>query len=323
MTRINLRERIQQGLFLLDGAMGTQLIASGVEAGVCNDYLNIDSPDTVFEIHQAYFRAGSDAVLTNTFGANKFALGRHGLSDKVKEINTAAAKIARRAAGLVLCSESLLRRVAKGKYVLGDIGPSGDFLQPLGNLEPKELKEAFIEQAKALLAGGVDGFIIETMTSLDELTIAIEAVKSVCGDLPVFASMAFDKVADGFKTMMGVDIKSAVTKMVSLGVDAVGFNCGTLLLDEYVELAGKFVSTIKALEKTRLTNHESRVTILAEPNAGKPELVDGRAVYKITPEDFAATAEKIHSAGVNIIGGCCGTGPEHIKAMCGKTKNKK
>jgi 5-methyltetrahydrofolate--homocysteine methyltransferase len=310
MTRISLRERISEGLFLLDGAMGTQLIARGVEAGVCNDYLNIELPDTVFEIHQAYFRAGSDAVLTNTFGANKFALGRHGLSDKVKEINTAAAKIARRAAG-------------KGKYVLGDIGPSGDFLQPLGNLEPKELKEAFIEQAKALLAEGVDGFIIETMTALDEATIAVEAVKSVSGELAVFVSFAFDRAGGDFRTMMGVDVESAVTKMVSLGVDAVGFNCGTLLLDEYVELAGKFVSTIKVLEKTRLTNHESRVTILAEPNAGKPELVDGRAVYKVTPEDFAAAAEKIHSAGVNIIGGCCGTGPEHIKEMCGKTKNKK
>jgi 5-methyltetrahydrofolate--homocysteine methyltransferase len=310
MTRISLRERISEGLFLLDGAMGTQLIARGVEAGVCNDYLNIELPDTVFEIHQAYFRAGSDAVLTNTFGANKFALGRHGLSDKVKEINTAAAKIARRAAG-------------KGKYVLGDIGPSGDFLQPLGNLEPKELKEAFIEQAKALLAEGMDGFIIETMTALDEATIAVEAVKSVSGELAVFVSFAFDRAGGDFRTMMGVDVESAVTKMVSLGVDAVGFNCGTLLLDEYVELAGKFVSTIKVLEKTRLTNHESRVTILAEPNAGKPELVDGRAVYKVTPEDFAAAAEKIHSAGVNIIGGCCGTGPEHIKEMCGKTKNKK
>jgi len=302
MPRMSLRERISEGLFLLDGAMGTQLIASGVEAGECNDYLNIDSPDTIFEIHQAYFRAGSDAVLTNTFGANKFALGRHGFSDKVKEINTAAAKIARRAAG-------------KERYVLGDIGPSGDFLQPLGNLEPEKLEDAFAEQAKVLSAGGVDGFIIETMTALDEMTIAIEAVKSVCGDLPIFASMAFDKVAGGFKTMMGVDIKSAVAKMVALGVDAVGFNCGTATLDEYTELAGKYVLAVKQLGKD--------VLIFAEPNAGKAELVDGRAVYKVSPEDFAAAAEKIHSLGINIIGGCCGTVPEHIKAICGKTKNKK
>jgi 5-methyltetrahydrofolate--homocysteine methyltransferase len=296
---MSLKERISGGLFLLDGAMGTQLIARGIEAGVCSDYLNIESPETIFEIHQAYFRAGSDAVLTNTFGANKYALARHGLSDRVKEINTAAAKIARRAAGA-------------GKYVLGDIGPSGDFLQPLGNLEPEELKNAFIEQAKALSAGGVDGFIIETMASLDEATIAVEAVKSVSGELPVFASFAFDGVAGDFRTMMGVDVKSAVAKMVSLGVDAVGFNCGTVSLDEYVELAKKFVSTVKILDK--------KVSVFAEPNAGRPELVDGRTVYKVTPEDFAAAAEKIHSAGVSIIGGCCGTGPEHIKAMCEKIK---
>jgi 5-methyltetrahydrofolate--homocysteine methyltransferase len=153
------------------------------------------------------------------------------------------------------------------------------------------------------------------MTSLDEITIAIEAVKSVCGDLPVFASMAFDRAASGFRTMMGVDVESAITKMVSLGVDVVGFNCGTLLLDEYVEVAKKYVSTIKALK--------TRATIYAQPNAGKPQLIDGRAVYKVTPEDFAATAEKIHSAGVNIIGGCCGTGPEHIKATAEKVKNEK
>jgi len=318
MTEVSLRERIKQGIFLLDGAMGTQLIARGVEAGRCNDYLNIDSPDTIFEIHRSYFQAGSDAVLTNTFGANKFALARHGFSDKVKEINTAAAKIARRAAG-------------EQKYVLGDIGPSGGFLEPLGDLKPEELKDAFAEQAKALLAGGVDGFIIETETALDEITIVIEAVKSVCGELPVFASMAFDKVADGFRTMMGVDVESAVAKIISLRVDAVGFNCGTLLLDEYVELAEKFISATKALEKTRATSDEDirlssvearRATIYAEPNAGKPQLVDGRAVYKVTPEDFATAIERIHSLGVNIIGGCCGTGPEHIGAVVNRLKKQ-
>ena len=141
MARTELRERISEGLFLLDGAMGTQLIAHGIEVGTCNDYLNIESPDTIFDIHRAYLEAGSDAVLTNTFGANKYALARHGFAEMVKEINTAGAQIARRAAG-------------QEKYVLGDIGPSGDFLQPLGSLEPVELKDAFAEQAKALLAGG-------------------------------------------------------------------------------------------------------------------------------------------------------------------------
>ena len=314
MSRISLKERISEGLFLLDGAMGTELIGRGIEAGKCNDYLNIESPDIIFDIHRAYVEAGSDAVLTNTFGANKYALARRGFGDKVSEINTAAAQIARRATG-------------EQKYVLGDIGPSGDFLQPLGSLKPDELKDAFAQQAKALLAGGVDGFIIETMTALDELAIAIEAAKSVAGDLPVFASMAFDKAGGDYRTMMGVDVESAVAKIVSLGVDTVGFNCGTVSLDEYIELAGKYVSAVKALEKTRVTGHPSseaellrrtggsRVTIYAEPNAGKPELVNDRAVYNVSPEDFAEAAEKIHLAGVNIIGGCCGTTPAHIEAV--------
>ena len=300
MGTMNLKEKIKQGLFLLDGGMGTELIARGIEAGTCNDYLNIKSPDIVSDIHRAYIEAGSDAVLPNTFGANKYALGRHGLSDKVKEINTAGVEIARRTAG-------------EEKYVLGDIGPSGDFLEPLGNLKADELSNAFWHQAEALLAGVVDGFIVQTMTALDEVLIAIEAVKSVCGDLPVFASMAFDKAGDDFKTMMGVDIESAVSKIFSLDVDAVGFNCGGLTLGEYVELAGKYVKEVKALDKD--------VLILAEPNAGKPELIEGKAVYKVSPEDFAEAVEKIYSAGVNIIGGCCGTSPAHIEVVASKLKN--
>jgi len=294
-----LRERIRQGLFLLDGAMGTELIARGVEAGVCNDYLNIESADIVGDVYRSFLLAGSDAVLTNTFGANKYALSRHGFADKVREINTAAAEIARQAAG-------------EKKYVLGDIGPTGDFLEPLGELKADELKDAYAEQAAGLLAGGVDGFIIETMTALDEITIAIEAVKSVCGELPVFASMAFDKAGDDFRTMMGVDVESAVAKIVPLGVEAVGFNCGKMLLNEYVELADKILLSARAIS--------GDVVILAEPNAGKPELIDGKAVYKVLPDDFAAAVEKIHSAGVNIIGGCCGTGPAHIEAAARKLR---
>ena len=299
MPRLSLKERMSEGLFLLDGAMGTQLIARGTEVGVCNDYLNIESADIVFDVHRAYFEAGSDAVITNTFGANKYALARHGFAEEVARINTAGAEISRRAAG-------------DEKYVLGDIGPSGDFLEPLGSLKPDECKDAFRQQTKGLLAGGVDGFIIETMTALDEIEIAIKGVKSVSGDLPVFASMSFDWAGDDFKTMMGVDVNAAVSKIVSLGVDAVGFNCGTLELDEYVKLAEKFVSAVRALSQV--------VCVFAEPNAGKPELVDDKAVYRVTPEDFAAAAEKIHSAGVSIVGGCCGTGPGHIEAVAKELK---
>ena len=300
VVRVSLREKIKQELFLLDGAMGTELIARGIEAGKCNDYLNIELPDVISDIHRSYFEAGSDAVITNTFGANKYALSRHGFAQETIRINKAGAQIARRAAG-------------EEKYVLGDIGPSGDFLEPLGSLKAQDLKEAYVRQANALLDGGVDGFIIETMTALEEIVLAIEAVKSIGGDLPVFASMSFDEAGDDFKTMMGVDVKAAVAKIVSVGVDAVGFNCGTLSFDGYIEMADKYVSAVRALS--------ADVMIYAEPNAGRPELVEGRAVYKVSPEDFAQVIDKIYAAGVNIVGGCCGTTPAHIRAMVEKLKS--
>lgn len=294
MARIGLRERIEQGVFVLDGAMGTQLFAHEVEVGVCNDNLNVQSPDIVCDVHRAYIEAGSDAILTNTFGANKYALSRHGLEGEVVAINRAGAEVARRAAG-------------DEKYVLGDIGPSGDFLPPLGTLKPDELRAAFTEQAAALVAGGVDGLLIETMTALDEVQIAIEAAKSAAGTLPVFASMSFDKTGDDFRTMMGVDIPSAVSQIVSSGADGVGFNCGTATLEEYVQLAEKLVSAARS--------SSGETIIFAEPNAGKPEFVDGNAVYRVSPEEFAVEVERIHSAGIAMIGGCCGTTPAHIKAL--------
>ncbi|MHC4265092.1 MAG: homocysteine S-methyltransferase family protein [Planctomycetota bacterium] len=295
MTRQNLKDKIAQDLLILDGAMGTQFMARGVEPGTCNDYLNIESPDIIADVHNAYLQAGSDAIITNTFGANKFTLARHGLSDKAVEINAAAAKIARKAAG-------------QDKYVLGDIGPTGDFLKPLGSLEPESLKEAFTEQAKALADNEVDAIIIETMTALDELEVAINAAKDV-SDLPLFVSLSFDTVKDGFKTMMGVDPATAAGRVLPLGVDALGFNCGLSTLQEYVQLTTEYAGIL-----------QDKASLLAEPNAGKPELQDGEAVYKVTPEEFALTAQKIHAAGARIIGGCCGTSPDHIKAAVQKIR---
>ena len=299
MSRSGLQDRIREGGFLLDGAMGTQLFARGVEPGTCNGALNVESPDVVRAIHQAYREAGSDAVITNTFGANRYALARHGHADRVREINRAGAEIAREAVG-------------DDGYVLGDVGPTGDFLQPLGNLRPDELREAFVEQAQGLLDGGVDGFIVETMTALDELEVAVEAVRSVAGELPVLGSMSFDKGGAGFRTMMGVDVASAVAKMVSLGVTGVGFNCGTASLAEYIELAQQYAAAAQAGGQD--------VILLAEPNAGKPELVDGQAVYRVTPEEFTAAIEKITAAGFRIVGGCCGTAPAYIEAVAKRLK---
>jgi methionine synthase I (cobalamin-dependent) len=274
--------------------MGTQLFARGAQPGQCNDWLNVEAPDMVREIHRAYFEAGSDAVLTNTFGANRYALARHGYADKVFEINLAGAQVARKAAG------------GQG-YVLGDIGPTGDFLEPLGTLRADEVRDVYAEQVRGLREGGVDAFIIETMTALDELALAIESARSAGGGLPVFASMSFDKGGAGFRTMMGVDVPTAVSKMISLGVDAVGFNCGMASLDEYVELSEAYVVAARSSGKKTL--------VFAEPNAGKPELEDGRAVYRVAPEDFAAACGRILKAGIHILGGCCGTSPEHIQAV--------
>jgi 5-methyltetrahydrofolate--homocysteine methyltransferase len=298
VARVNLSERINKGLFVLDGAMGTQLFTSGIEAGGCNDYLNIKSPDLIARIHTAYLQAGSDAVITNTFGANKFTLARHSLSDKAAGINLAGARLGRAAAG-------------NDKYLLGDIGPCGDFLEPLGNVKPDELRDAFADQAGALANGGVDGFIIETMTAIEEITIAIEAVKSVA-DLPILASLAYDPKGDTFRTMMGIDPETAVEKLLPLGIAAIGFNCGTLDMAGYVKLAQVCSDAIGT----------GTTALLAEPNAGRPELADGKTVYNLSTEDFAAACEQIHAAGAKIIGGCCGTTPDHIKAMTRRLRNK-
>ena len=299
MSKAALLEKIKHEVFLLDGAMGTQLIARGMEAGTCNDYLNIESPEIISDVHQAYIRAGSDAVITNTFGANRLTLARHGLADQCAEINQAGAQIARAA-------------TTKREFVFGDIGPSGDFLEPLGTLKAEDLKDAFARQAKALVAGGVDALLIETMTALDEVTIAVEAAKSVSGDLPVLASMSFDRTGDSFKTMMGFGVADTAAKLVSVGADGIGFNCGTASLDEYVELAEDLVSAVRASSE--------EVIVFAEPNAGRPQLLDGEAVYNVSPDEFAAAVEKIYMAGASMIGGCCGTSPAHIEAVAKRIK---
>jgi len=294
MTPITLKDRLQQGVFFIDGAMGTQLIEAGAPAGCCNDYLNIESPEIVAAVHQKYLDAGVDAVITNTFGANGVVLKRHEYGDKVHEINLAAAKLARQVAG-------------DDKYVLGDIGPCGDFLQPLGMVKPDELKATFAEQAKGLLDGGVDGFIIETMTALDEVEIAIEAVQSV-SDLPVFVSLAYDPAGDAFRTMMGVSPTQAVEQLAETGIAALGFNCGTLDMPGYIELAREYAKALK----------DTGALLLAEPNAGRPELEGDKAVYKLSPDAYAEAMEQIKDAGAAILGGCCGTTPAHLSAAVKK-----
>ena len=288
MARIALKERLRQGIFFVDGAMGTQLIEAGAPAGCCNEMLNIDSSETVKTVHQTYVDAGVDAIITNTFGANGLVLKRHGYGDDISRINFAAAKLAREVAG-------------EDTYVLGDIGPCGDFLEPLGAVKPDQLRAAFAEQAKSLLKGGVDGFIIETMTALEEIKVAIEAVASVC-DLPIFVSLAYDPTGDSARTMMGVSPQQAVEQLAPLGIAALGFNCGTLDMDGYIKLAQDYAQALDG----------AGVFLLAEPNAGRPELEGDRAIYRLSPQDYADALAEINQAGAVILGGCCGTTPGHI-----------
>ena len=288
MTREALEDRLGKNILLLDGAMGTQLFERGATAGGCNEKLNLDKPEIVQSVHRAYLDAGCDAVLTNTFGGSAISLARHGLAGQARSINLAAAKIARMAAG-------------DERYVLGDIGPVGDFLEPLGMLKEADLFNAFAEQARALEEGGVDGFIIETMTALNEIEVAIKAVQSV-SKKPVLASMAFDPAPDGARTMMGVSPQMAVEKLAPLGVRAIGFNCGTLDMEGYIALAKSFVTALRG----------TNILVLAEPNAGRPELRDDKAVYTLSPEAYAEAMVKIRNAGAKILGGCCGTSPAHL-----------
>ncbi|MFH0795195.1 MAG: homocysteine S-methyltransferase family protein, partial [bacterium] len=224
----SLLEVVRTRVLLSDGAMGTQLQLAGLEAGGCGEAWNADQPDRVAAIQKRYAEAGSDCLITNTFGCSRFRLSLHGQDGRVHELNKAAAQIARKVIG-------------PDRYVLGDIGPFGGFLEPLGETTREELIEEFEKQASALAEGGADAIIIETMTALDELECAIEASKRAT-KLPVIASMAFDKIQDGsYRTMMGVTPKQGVELMVSAGADVVGANCGTGLdIRDYVKIVEAF-----------------------------------------------------------------------------------
>lgn len=296
MVRTGLLQRLKQGIFFVDGAMGTQLYEAGAPADCCTDMLNIECAEIVRGVHQRYLETGIDAVITNSFGGNAYALHRHGFADHAYTINLAASRLARYAAG-------------DDKYVLGDIGPCGSFLEPLGNIKPGELRDAFAEQARGLADGGVDGFIIETMTALEEIEVAIEAAASV-SRLPIFVSLAYDPAGDSARTMMGVSPEQAARALAGKGIAALGFNCGTLDMDGYVRLAAAHAAALKGTD----------VLLLAEPNAGRPEVEDGRTVYKLSPEAFADAIVRIRDAGAGILGGCCGTSPAHIAAAVKKVK---
>ncbi|MFH1825665.1 MAG: homocysteine S-methyltransferase family protein [bacterium] len=280
----NFIAELNKRILVMDGAMGTQLMEQGVRPEDCFDGQNISNPDRVLAVHKAYVTAGADIIETNTFGANRIKLADYKLNKKVAEINIAAAKIAKQAMG------------TKG-FVLGSIGPLGKMLDPLGEVTFDQACEAFAEQARALDQGGVDAIIIETISDLQEMRAALIAVKNNT-KLPAICSLTYD---DGEKTIYGTPPEVAVVVLEALGADVLSANCST--------------GPEGMLKVAEILLKNSSLPIMVMPNAGMPELVGDKAVYKMTPKQFGQFALKFAKQGVRIIGGCCGTGPEHIAAV--------
>ena len=280
---------------LADGAMGTMLFGAGLQFGDPPEVWNITHPDVVRRIHRGYLEAGSRILMTNTFGGNRLRLGLHHLEGRVAELN--------RTAAILLRGE--VDAAGGHALVAGDIGPSGAIMAPMGTLEHEEAVEVFAEQADALRAGGVDLFWIETMSDLGEMRAAIEGVRRVSTDLPLVTTMTFDTRGH---TMMGVSPEQAVRTLLACGADAVGGNCG----NGPDELIGVI---------ERMAAVAPDAVLVAKSNAGMPELVDLRAVYRTDPASMAASGETMRAAGATIIGGCCGTTPDHLGAMAARLGN--
>ena len=281
-------EQIQQGRVLIsDGATGTYLQQHGLEAGGCPEVLNADAPEVVRGMAAAYFEAGSQMVETNSFGGSRYMLAKYGFGERVEELNRLGAELARSVA-------------PPGRFVLGSIGPTGEFLEPNGTATEAEMYDVFAEQARGLAAGGVDAFCVETMSDLAECTLAIRAAKEVSG-LPVVATMTFDKGPRGFFTMMGITPAGAAEQLAAAGADLVGSNCG-IAIEHMIEI----ITDMRAATGTPILTHI---------NAGIPRIESGQIVYPDTPEMMADCIPRVVAAGANIVGGCCGTSAEHVRAF--------
>ncbi len=274
---------------LADGAMGTMLFEAGLQFGDPPEVWNVAHPDMVRAVHRGYLEAGSQLLLTNTFGGNRFRLAMHNLQGRVAELNRTGAVILRAEA----------EAFGNGALVAGDIGPSGEILAPLGTLEFEEAVAGFAEQAQALVSGGVDVIWIETMSDLEEVRAAMEGVWQVSPDIPIITTMTFDTRGH---TMMGVSPEKAVTTLTGWGAAAVGGNCGNG--------PGEILGVIQKMHAAA-----PDVVLVAKSNAGLPKLVGGKAMYQAAPHDMAECSTEVRQAGARIIGGCCGNTPAHLRAM--------
>jgi homocysteine S-methyltransferase len=290
---IDFKKRLDEGIIVCDGAMGTYLNQKGVSYDRCFDELNLSQPDLVGEVHREYIEAGAEIIETNSFGGNRFRLGTHGLENSLREINLKSVKIARDA------------REISGVdvYIAGSMGPLGKPIEPFGKITLAEAREAFREQAEALLEGGVDLFMIETISRVDEMVVAVEAVKSV-SDLPIVAQVTF--TTEG-STYFGSSPAEMVQKILPLDVDVIGANCS--------------VGPQKMLEVIEQLAELGVPYISAQPNAGLPKYYGGRFIYLSSPDYFADYARLFARVGARIIGGCCGTTPEHIRKVASITED--
>ena len=283
-------ERVASGDVLIsDGATGTYLQENGLEPGGCPEEFNLNRPDVVRGMAAAYFEAGSDIVETNSFGGSRYMLAKYGHGDRVEELNRLAGQLAREAAPV-------------DGFVLGSMGPTGEILEEKGGTaDSEEMYEVFCEQATGLAAGGVDAVCVETMSDVTgEMTLAIRAVKAATG-LPVVATLCYDRGPRGLFTMMGDTPESTALALAEAGADVVGSNCGIAI--------GDMIEVIAAMRGV------TDLPILTHVNAGIPRIVSGEIVYPDEPEFMAEQMRKVIEAGANIVGGCCGTGPAHVRAF--------
>jgi 5-methyltetrahydrofolate--homocysteine methyltransferase len=285
----DLRVRLgRRDVLVGDGALGTLLMERGLPDGQPPEWFALERPEVLEEIASLYCDAGADIVTTDTFGASPMRLALHGLESATETINRNAVEA--------------VRRAASGRaYVSASVGPTGRLLAPLGDADPEEVRAGYARQIGALAAAGADLVCIETMTDLAEATAAVKAAKTVAPHLPVVASMTFDRTPRGFFTVMGVSVARAAAGLAEAGADVVGSNCGN----------GIEAMVAVAQELARHT----RLPLIIQPNAGLPETEEGRIVYRETPDVLAAHAPRLLDLAVSIVGGCCGTTPEHVRAL--------
>lgn len=292
MSKKPLHEVIKERRLVCDGAMGTQLMAAGLEQGGSGEHWNLTHPERVLAIQRRYADAGADCIITNTFGGSRTMLKRHGHADELRAINQAAVRIARGAFN------------GREGFVLGDMGPLGAILEPYGEMPQAEALEVYTEQATALVEAGADAIIIETQTSLEEIGLAIDAAKAA-GAPTIIASLAYDLSQDKtfYVTMMGVMPDRAAAFIEERGAHIVALNCGTGM-----DMAG-------AAQVAAIYRENCNLPTMVQPNAGLPVLENMKAVYKQLPKDMALDVPKALDAGANIIGSCCGSTPDHTKAI--------